>query len=92
MDGPIPTAFNCSDMPQFQNTSEKAAKEEEFRKRTERNIWMAVPQPKIYKRKNVESKMELEAKRQRLAKYEASDQLVLNKNKKKEGDKAAPGD
>lgn len=58
-----PTCFIASDMPQFQNTTERAAKEEEFRKKTERNIWMAIPQPKIYKRKAVESKMELEAKR-----------------------------
>ena len=51
---------------------------------------MAVPQSKIYKRNYYESKMEQEAKRQRLQKYENSDQLVQSKNKKKDGDKA-PG-
>jgi len=36
--------------------------------------------------------MELEAKRQRLQKYENADSLSLpNKNKKKDGDKAPPG-
>lgn len=86
------TSFVSSDMPQFQNTSEKAAKEEEYRKRTERNIWMAVPQSKIYKRNHYESKMELDAKRKRLEKYEKADQLMQpNKNKKKDGDKAPPG-
>ena len=53
---------------------------------------MAVPYSKIYKRKNIESKMDLESKRQRLLKYETADTLMVNKNKKKEGDKAAPGD
>ena len=51
---------------------------------------MAIPQSKIYKRKNVESKKELEAKRERLLKYETADQLVPKK--KKEGDKSAPGE
>lgn len=52
---------------------------------------MAVPQSKIYKRNHYESKMELEAKRQRLLKYENADQLVQPNKKKKDGDKAPPG-
>jgi len=40
--GALPTCYVSSDMGPF-NSHERAAKEEEFRKKTEKFIWMAVP-------------------------------------------------
>lgn len=51
----------------------KAALEEEYRKKVEKHIWMAVPTQKIYKRVHYESKMEEKAKKKRLDKYENAD-------------------
>ena len=51
---------------------------------------MAIPQKKVYKRVNYESRKEVEAKEKRVAKYQNYDVLGNNNKKKEKEGEVAP--